>query len=107
MKNFDSEGHAERMQTEKEEKTAHLRPLDCLTQVLLPLLAVEETLQRAAGLPAVLESTQPGTVWGGAPISSQTFCEHILPFTFHPPSVVLSHGTVTIHYAINYFKTKD
>lgn len=62
MKNFDSEGHAEHMQTEDEEKTAHLRPLDCLTQVLLPLTALEETLQRAAGLPVVIEGTQFGTV---------------------------------------------
>ena len=64
MKNFDSEGHVEYTQTEEEAKTAHSRPLDCLTQVLLPLLALEETLQWAAGLPAVIESTQLGTVGG-------------------------------------------
>lgn len=52
MKNFDSEGHMEFMQTGEEEKTARSRPLDCLTQELLTLLALEETWQRAAGLPA-------------------------------------------------------
>lgn len=64
MKNFDSEGHVECMQTEEEEEIAHSRPLDCLTQVFLPHLALEEMLQRAAGLPAVVESTQLGTVGG-------------------------------------------
>lgn len=52
------------MQTEEEEEIAHSRPLDCLTQVFLPHLALEEMLQRAAGLPAVVESTQLGTVGG-------------------------------------------
>lgn len=52
------------MQTEEEEKRCHSRPLDCLTQVLLPLLALEETLRRAAGLLAVTESTRPATAGG-------------------------------------------
>lgn len=39
--------------------------------------------------------------------SSKPVCEHILPFRFHPLSVVLSHSTIMIHYAINYSKTKD
>jgi len=47
-----------------QKRTAHLRPLTSLTQVLLPLLALDETLQRAAELTVVRESTQLGTVGG-------------------------------------------
>lgn len=98
MKNFVSEGHVEWMQTGEEEKTAHW--------IAWPRCSYTLDLWRA-----IAESTRASNAHREhsvmAQSSSKTFCECILPLRFHPLSVVLSHSTIMIHYAINYFKTKD
>lgn len=98
MKSFDSEGHVECMQTGEEEKTAHWIAWPRCSYTLGLWRAIAESTRASNGHREHSVMAQN---------SSKTFCEHILPFRFYLLSVVLSHSTTVIHYAINYFKSKD
>lgn len=98
MKSFGWEGHVECMQTGQEEKIAHWIPWTKGSYTL------GQGRATAKGTKASSSHREHSVM---AQSSSRTVCEHILPFRFHSLSVVLSHSTIMIHYAVNYFKTKD